>query len=521
MADSPFLRIQGGRLLDPVRGSAEAADLLIEGRTIVAVGPPGLAAPAGARTLDARGRLLHPGLVNAHTHGHGNLAKGFGERWTLELLLAAATWTVGGQTAEDRYNATLLGAAEMALKGCTACYDLTVELPGPSVDGLLASARAYDTVGLRAVIAPMVSNIPFFDAIPGLRGALPPALAPAPAPADARTDAGTLAELRRALHTWPFDREQLRLAVAPTIAHHCTDGFLADCARLAADFDVGLHSHVQESKVQAVTCVDQYGQSQVAHLESLGLLGPRFTAAHGVWLSADDMARLGRHGCSVAHNPGSNMRLGNGLADVRGMLDAGINVALGTDGAHCSDNLNMYESMRLASMTSSVQRRPVGRWLRSAEVVAAATTAGARCLGWGDSIGRIAPGFQADIVFLDLGHVNWLPLNDALNQLVHSEDGNAVHSVMVGGRLIVENRRLLTLDMQDLARRVEASRDRLEAKVRPHRQLFTAIGGVVDGYCAGLAARPYADVDRYVGHALSHACGGAHPAPDSRIPSDT
>ena len=174
------------------------------------------------------------------------------------------------------------------------------------------------------------------------------------------------------------------------------------------------------------------------------------------------MQRLGDHGASVAHNPGSNMRLGNGLADVRGMLERKVNVGIGTDGANCSDNLNMYESMRLASMVSKTQGPDTDRWLTTGEVLAAATEGSARALGFGDKLGRIAPGYKADIVFLDLHNVNWLPFNNAVNQLVHTEDGSAVHSVMVGGRMVVEDRRVVGVDMAALARRVEDARARLE-----------------------------------------------------------
>src|SRR5919197_246825 len=153
----PATVIRGGRLLD-VRGHrADPADLLIVGDTIREIGAPGLKAPADARTIDARGTLLHPGLINAHTHGHGNLAKGMGDRWTLELLLSAAPWITGNRNAEDKYLSTQLGAVEMVLKGCTACYDLSFEGPLPTVEGLNLVGQAYADVDMRAVIAPMVA----------------------------------------------------------------------------------------------------------------------------------------------------------------------------------------------------------------------------------------------------------------------------------------------------------------------------------------------------------------------------
>src|ERR1700728_4120778 len=168
--------LRGGLVLDIAAGGAAPADIVIEGDTIREIGPPGCPAPEGAAEISAARRLLHPGLVNAHTHGHGNLAKGMGDRWTLELLLTAAPWLTGHRTAEDKSLTTQLGAVEMVLKGCTAAYDLFFEWPLPSPDGLAMVAQAYADVGMRAVVAPMVADRSFYEAIPGLRDALPEAL---------------------------------------------------------------------------------------------------------------------------------------------------------------------------------------------------------------------------------------------------------------------------------------------------------------------------------------------------------
>src|SRR5215469_15453723 len=441
-----FTILRGGRVLDISAGTLEAADVLIENDTIREIGAPGCAAPPQAVEVSAHRRLLHPGLVNAHTLGHGNLAKGMGDRWTLELLLSAAPWITGNRTAEDKYLSTQLGAVEMVMKGCTACYDLSFDWPAPTHDGLARVGQAYADVGMRAVVAPMVADRSFYEAIPGLLDALPSSLKEQVAELRLAPAEMTLAAIRSALRDWPFDRDQVRPAVAPTIPHHCSDAFITGCAGLAREFDVGLHSHVAESKVQAVTAIRVYGSTQTAHLDTLGVLGPQFTVAHGVWLDHDDMARLGGHGASVAHNPGSNMRLGGGLADARAMLERGVNLGVGTDGANCSDNQNMYEAMRLASFASKVRGPDWRRWLTTREAALAATEGGARALGF-DRIGRLAPGFKADIVMLDLDHPNWLPLNNPVNQLVHSEDGTAVASVIIGGRLIVDNRRVVGVDL--------------------------------------------------------------------------
>ena len=172
----PYTIVRGGKLLDIAKRKAAPADILIKGDTIAAIGRPGLAAPAGASVIDARHRLMHPGLINAHTHGPGNLGKGMGDLWSLELLLTASPWINGGRTLEDKYLSSLIGACEMVMKGCTAAYDLAAEFPLPSVDGLSAMAKAYEEVGMRAVLAPMVADITFFDAIPGLMDRLSPSL---------------------------------------------------------------------------------------------------------------------------------------------------------------------------------------------------------------------------------------------------------------------------------------------------------------------------------------------------------
>ncbi len=434
---------------------------------------------------------MHPGLINAHTHGHGNLSKGMGDLWTLELLLNAGPWISGGRVLEDKYLTTYLGAVESLMKGCTACYDLTAEFPSPSVEGLHACADAYRDAGMRAVLAPMVADRTFYEAVPGLIEALPEArrrdverfrLAPGER---------SLAIMREAVTGWSYDRDTVRPAIAPTIAHHCSDDFMLGCATLAREHGLGLHSHVQESKMQVMVALQRYGKTQTAHLDALGLLGPDFTAAHGVWLDEDDMRRLADHGASVAHNPFSNMRLGNGIADVRAMLRLGVNVGLGTDGANCSDNLNMYESMHLASALSKSRGPDIREWLTTEVVAEAATAGSARALGLGDRIGRIEVGYKADIVFLDLDHPNWMPLNDATNQLVHTEDATAVHSVMVGGVMRVENRKPVGIDLAALARRVETARERLAAATHDNKLLCEALADAVDQHCSCFARQPY------------------------------
>ena len=489
VSESGFLLVRGALLADPSRRRGEPAEVLIEDGVIRAVGM-GLAAPEGTPVFDASGLLMHPGLINAHTHGHTGLSKGMGDKWTLELLLAAAPWIGGGRSLEDKKLTTLICAAEMVAKGCTAAYDLYYEFPLPSRDGLDAAASAYAEVGMRAVIAPMVADRTMYEAIPGLMDALPEALQAQVARLRMMPFEQTLGAIGEVLRHWRWSGQDIRAAVAPTIPTHCADAFMCGCARLAREHGVGLHSHVGESKVQAVVGRERYGKTLVAHLDALGLLGPDFTAAHAVWLDDDDFRRMADRGASIAHNPGSNMRLGNGMFPLRRAIDAGVNVGIGTDGASCADNQNMYEAMRYASMLSKVQTPDPRHWATSDEVYRAATVGSARALGFQD-LGLIAPGYKADIVFLDLGSINWVPHHWSTNQIVHTEDGGGVRHVMTGGRLIFRDGRHTTLDLAKLAREAEAARERLEALNAEWHALYLKLEPVVASFCPAIAAQPY------------------------------
>jgi 5-methylthioadenosine/S-adenosylhomocysteine deaminase len=497
--------LQGGRLIDLDAGALRSVDIVINGDSIVDVVERG-AGPADAEIIDVSERILHAGLINGHTHGHGALARGMGDSWTLELLLAAAPWIYGNQSLEDMQLCAALNGVEMIMKGCTACYDLYVEFPLPSVEGMQAVANGYKQVGMRAIVAPMVSDTPFYLAVPGLAEALPDGLRRDVESWTAQPASLLLSRLRAIYSGWRDDRSSIGFAVAPTIPLHCTDDFFRNCLQLAAEHGAGVHSHISESKVQAIASLDRFGGTIVSHLSKLGALTARFTAAHAVWLTPDDMKLMADAGAHVAHNPASNMRLGNGLADVRTMLDTSLNVGIGTDGSSCSDNQNMYEAMRLASFVSKAQSPEIEDWCSTLEVARAATIGSAQLIGMGSQLGRVVPGFKADIVFLDANHPNWIPINDAVNQLVHCEDGSGVADVMIGGKFVVRDRRPVGVDLQDLSRKVERVRQRLEALNASTKQLSLEFSKVVGKFCPGLARRPF-PVNRYV----RHACDCAEP----------
>ncbi|MGN6462036.1 MAG: amidohydrolase family protein [Pseudolabrys sp.] len=252
-----------------------------------------------------------------------------------------------------------------------------------------------------------------------------------------------------------------------------------------------MQTHLAESRVQALAGIDVYGSTITTYLEKIGFLGPHLSVAHGVWLDDDDIKRLADHGCSVAHNPGSNLRLGSGIAAVRTMLQAGVNVGIGTDGSNCSDHQNMFEAMRLASFVSRVQGRPVQEWISTEEVGEMAIGGGARMMGLRNHSTQLKAGSLADIVFLDLSSLNFIPFNDPTNQLVHSEDSSAVDSVMIGGRWVFRHRKFQTIDFDSLRRRVEAAVNRLRTDNEPLRKMADGIATYVSSFCAGAVQRPY------------------------------
>ncbi len=483
--------IRSGKLLSLPDRAALPRDILIRDGAIIEIGAPGMAAPDGTTEIDAGGMMLMPGLINAHTHGHGSLGKGLGDRWTLEHLLHAGPWINGHRTLDDKRLTARLNAAEMVLKGSTATYDLYFEFPAPTLEGMHAVARGYEDVGVRSSIAPMMADHTLYTAIPALLEALPAAEQKRLSEIRAAPTNEILKNCRALLQDWPFDRTRTKLALAPTIPLHCSDDFMIGCRDLAREFDVGLHMHLSESRIQVVTGLERYGKTLTAHLDDIGMLIPAFTGAHCVWLDPDDMKRLADNGCSIAHNPGSNLRLGSGIAPARRMLDQGINVGIGTDGSQCADHQNMFEAMRLASFVSRIVDPDTDAWLETAEVIDMATKGSANALGFGDAIGQLAPGARADIVFCDLANINFVPLNDPVNQIVHTEDSSAVHSVMVDGQFVLKDRRFKTIDYEKLCREAEAASERLLAANAEARELASGLEAYVSKFCVGLAQQPY------------------------------
>jgi len=194
-----------------------------------------------------------PGLVNAHTHAHNNLLKGLGDNWTLEDLLNHAPALLSNRTPEDQYLSAAIGAVEMLKNGCTAAYDLFMAAPAPTAEGVEAIVRAYIDVGLRAVIAPAMADLVFYQTVPGLFDLLPPDLRRTVEGMQTAPTEGLLQIAAETVRRWHGTASgRISVAVAPTIPGQCSDAFFTGCVRLARDYGVGLHTHLAESKVQAI-----------------------------------------------------------------------------------------------------------------------------------------------------------------------------------------------------------------------------------------------------------------------------
>jgi 5-methylthioadenosine/S-adenosylhomocysteine deaminase len=344
-------------------------------------------------------------------------------------------------------------------------------------------ARAYQDAGMRAVVAPMIADRTIYQALPGLLEALPEDLRSQFTALSAAPIEKTFEACHDILTNWKFDRRYIRPALGPSIPLHCSDSFLIECARLAREHGIRLQTHLAESRAQAAIGQARYGKSLVAHLDELGFLSDRLSVAHAIWLDDDDIKRLGAAGAKVAHNPSSNLRLGSGVAPVRRMLREGVTVGIGTDASNTSDGQNMFEATRLASYLSRIDGFDTEEWISAGEALHLATEGSAGVLGF-EKIGRLATGYEADIVFLQLDSPHFVPLRAPLIQMVFGENGASVNTVMIGGRIVFRDGKLLTLDEAALRRRAEEAARRLD---EANAEVFASgakVSRLVGAFCA-------------------------------------
>jgi len=436
----------------------EQIDVTIDGSTIAAVGPSGN--ERGATIIDCSRRLVIPGLINAHTHSWAAFQKGRYDNMPLELWMLKAYPFVDVKPVEPDmiHLRTLLFGIESIRSGVTCVLDDVLELPSQTFESLDAVTRAYDVLGLRAYVSGHLINRSFADSVPYVRD-----VAPASAAAELHAAVSLPVEDYRAFTLEAIRRfhqpdGRVRYAISPSAPQRCTDDALVAAHEIARDAGLPYHMHVLETKVQVVTGRVLYGKTIVEHLDDLGVIDERTLLAHAIWVTDDDIARIGDARASVIHNPNSNLKTGAGIMPYRKLLDAGINIALGTDSVASNGSARMFDVMRSAAMLHKISEPDYGAWPTAPEIFDAATRAGAASLGAAGEIGRIAPGMRADLVLLDLDSLNFLPLNDVRNHLVYSENGSSVRTVLIDGRLVLDGGRLTTIDESAV---LQELRDRL------------------------------------------------------------
>jgi len=439
----------------------EGVDLLIADGRIAAMGPALAPARPPDRVIEARDRLVIPGLVNAHLHSHNNYFRGWFDSLPLDLCVLGL-WGIDASpealrlTPRQIYARALLGCCEMLRTGTTTAIDDVSLSPWLGEESVAAVVRAYEDSGMRAVVAAHVFDIPYHRTVPFVADLLPAALRDeldrAPAP-----DVAAVADLMRACaKRWNVPGARVRFGIGPSGPQRCSDALLETTARVAEECDVPVYIHALETRTQAAMGRVAYGQTLIERLRDRGALSPRVTLGHAIWLTPGDIEILVETGAMTCHNPVSNLKLGSGIAPVPRLLQAGVPVALGTDGVMSNDGLNMFESMKLAALLHKVTASDPGRWLGARDVLRMATSCGARSAR-ADGIGAIAPGQRADLVVLDLRRASFAPRNDLVQQTVYAENGSSVDTVIVDGRIVAEGGRLLTVDEAAVA--AEVTRD--------------------------------------------------------------
>jgi 5-methylthioadenosine/S-adenosylhomocysteine deaminase len=437
------------------RGSGVA----ITAESIVAVGPDALAYTA-AETIDCRGRILMPGLINAHTHVPMSLVRGLADDLRLDVWLMGYMMPVEREFVSPDFVrlGTRLGCAEMIRSGVTCFADMYYFED--------AVAQAAADLGMRALCGQTV-----------LRFAAP----------DAPSFDDSLAQAREFIIRWR-DHPLILPAPAPHAPYTTTPEILRSCAELAAEFDVPLHIHLSETLLEVEDLRREHGMPVIPWVKKQGLFGAKVLAAHCVHVDDGEMRALKNAGAGVAHCPTSNLKLGAGVAPVARMMELGMNVGIGTDGPASNNDFDMFEETRLAALLAKgVGGNPTA--LPARDALAMATRVGARALHMDHLVGSIERGKRADLILLEVDSIHNAPAferdpNGVYAQIVYASKSSDVTDVMCNGRWLMRDRTLLTLDETELreaareqARRIDVFLGSREVSVL---QKLVAVGGAVE-----------------------------------------
>jgi 5-methylthioadenosine/S-adenosylhomocysteine deaminase len=454
-------------------------DILVDGDRIAQVGQ-GLEA-AGAEVIDGRNRLVIPGLVNAHAHSSQNLTRGRFPSMPLEVFMLYCVPLDRAFSLPPRlvYLRSLLLGIESLKSGVTCLLDDVAELPTQDLAQLEAVFDAYDDLGIRANVSGHVINKPYLDTLPYTEEIFPEEMRREFHSVDPPTTESYIEFSEEAVRRFHGRAGRLRYVVAPSGPQRCTEDLLVAASEFSKRHDTPYHIHVLETKVQLVTAREFYGGSFVEFLHVLGALHERVTMAHTIWVTDDDIGLMAQSGCSIAHNPICNLRMGSGVAPVRKLIDADINVALGTDQLNGNDRGPIFDVMHVAGLIHNVTSWDYPSWPSAGEIFRAATVGGAKSVGLGNEIGRIEKGKRADLSILSLDSPRFTPLNDAVTHLVYAESGASVETVLVDGEVVVRDRQVSRVDEREVLDEVRArypeylaQQERMEAMSRELEPYF-------------------------------------------------
>ena len=423
------------------------------------------------RTIDASRMIAMPGMVNAHCHSPANLVRGMMPGKPLEIWRSYYRASLRDMRDEDFYASALLGGIEMLKAGATTMLDHFFGNQACPFMGAGAAILAMRDLGLRHVVALTLSDknyeetIPLGDAASNMSDQVKRMSA-----SEAKATQAWLDECEAFIDTFHAPKKLTTACPGPSAVQRCTDELLTGAADLAHKKNLPFHIHLAETKAQAVMGKQLYGTSLLQHLASIGVLRPNLSLAHSIWIEPADIELFAKSGATPVHNPASNLRIGSGLAPVKQFFSAGVNVALGTDGAASNDGQNMFDALRLAALIHNQAGSDFNQWVTPVQALSMATRNGAGAFGL--DAGVLAPGKLADLVLLQRDTPAFTPLNDVMSQLVFCENGSGVATVIVDGEVVVEGGRLTKVDELEVLRLAVQARTRLDPSIQ--RELAAA-----------------------------------------------
>ncbi|WP_220092869.1 amidohydrolase family protein [Paraburkholderia unamae] len=447
--------------MDPACPQYGRADIVIEHGKIREIAPDASRGIGDAHlVIDGSGHLVMPGLINAHFHSPTNFLKGALDSLPLELfmLYEVPANPDAAVSARSAYVRTQIGAAEMLKIGVTSVQDDAFFLPTPSHAEIDAVMSAYRDIGIRATVALDQPNLPEITKLPFLGDLVPAGLrARLEAPAPMQTD-DLLRHYRYLIETWHQSSDgRLRAAVSCSAPQRVSVDYLRALDALSRTHDLPFYIHMLETRLQRVfgeVCLN--GRSLIQYVDDLALLSERMNVIHAVWIDDDDIALLARSRAQVIHNPISNLRLGSGVMPFRRLSQAGVPIALGSDEIIADDAVNLWSVMKTAALIHTIGDPNPESWPVASEILQCMFRGGATAMRQAHRLGRLAAGFQADLIMLDLDTLPFTPLNDIARQLVYADASRAVVMTMVAGQVVMRDGKLQTIDESALRQEARA-----------------------------------------------------------------